>query len=324
MSAALVKPRIAFLGECMVELYHRPGDEPGVLRRTVGGDTLNAAVYCRRALGDTAAAEVHYVTRLGDDPFGLEIPPFIAAEGVETRHVEVAEGETTGLYAISRDDKGERSFSYWRSASAARRLFAQGRDRELEAELERFDGLVYSGISLAILSPEGRERLLELAARMKAAGRIVAFDGNYRPRLWASREDAAETIARAHAVSSLSLPGLDDEQVLYADADAETATRRLLALGATAAIVKSGGEPATIGDASGLRLVPGVAAPRIVDTTSAGDSFNGAALAALLLGAPIEDAARAGHRMASAVIGEYGAIVPRDATWWPDGPLASA
>ena len=321
--AASPKPRIAFLGECMVELYHRPGDEAGVMRRTVGGDTLNAAVYCRRALGDTGAAEVHYVTRVGDDAFGLEIPGFIEAEDVRTDHVEIAKGETTGLYAISRDDEGERSFSYWRSASAARRLFTDGRDEALEAELESFDGLVYSGISLAILSPEGRERLLALAERMKAAGRIVAFDGNYRPRLWASKEEAAETIARAHARASLSLPGLDDEQVLYADADAQGAVRRLLALGATSAIVKSGGEPALLGDATGLREVAGVTAPRIVDTTSAGDSFNGAALAALVSGASLEEAARAGHRMASAVIGEYGAIVPREATWWAEGPRTS-
>ena len=321
--AASPKPRIAFLGECMVELYHRPGDEAGVMRRTVGGDTLNAAVYCRRALGDTGAAEVHYVTRVGDDAFGLEIPDFIEAEDVRTDHVEIAKGETTGLYAISRDDKGERSFSYWRSASAARRLFTDGRDEALEAELESFDGLVYSGISLAILSPEGRKRLLALAGRMKAAGRIVAFDGNYRPRLWASKEEAAETIARAHARASLSLPGLDDEQVLYADADAQGAVQRLLKLGATSAIVKSGGDPALLGDASGLREVAGVKAPRIVDTTSAGDSFNGAALAALVSGASLEEAARAGHRMASAVIGEYGAIVPREATWWAKGPRTS-
>ncbi|WP_062113723.1 sugar kinase [Aureimonas sp. AU40] len=317
------RPRIAFLGECMIELYHRPGDEPGTMRRTVGGDTLNAAVYCRRALGDTGAAEVHYVTRVGDDPFGLDIPGFIEGEGVKAGHVEIAKGETTGLYAISRDDKGERSFSYWRSTSAARRLFAKGRDEALEAELEGFDGLVYSGISLAILSPEGRERLLALAGRMKAAGRIVAFDGNYRPRLWASKDEAAETIARAHANASLSLPGLDDEQALYGDADARGAVQRLLSLGATSAIVKSGGEPALLGDASGLREIAGVAAPAIVDTTSAGDSFNGAALAALLSGGTLEQAAEAGHRMASTVIGEYGAIVSREATWWAGGPLAA-
>ena len=87
--------------------------------------------------------------------------------------------------------------------------------------------------------------------------------------------------------------------------------------------VKSGGDPALLGDASGLREVAGVKAPRIVDTTSAGDSFNGAALAALVSGASLEEAARAGHRMASAVIGEYGAIVPREATWWAQGPRES-
>ncbi|MBB3998945.1 sugar kinase [Aureimonas pseudogalii] len=312
--------RIAFVGECMIELFHRPGDEAGTLRRTVGGDTLNAAVYCRRALGETAGVAVHYVTRIGDDPFGAEIPAFIAAEGVETDLVTVAPGETTGLYAISRDASGERSFAYWRSAAAARRLFAEGLDADLERTLEGFDALCFSGITLAILSPIGRTRLLDLARRMKAAGRIVAFDGNYRPRLWVSKEEAKAAIAEAHASASLSLPGLDDEQALFADVDARSATTRLLAMGASAAIVKSGGDPAMVSDAAGLREIAGVPAPRIVDTTSAGDSFNGAALAVLLTGGTLDEAARAGHRMASLVIGEYGAIVPRGATVWPEGP----
>ncbi|WP_062208092.1 sugar kinase [Aureimonas sp. AU12] len=315
--------RIAFVGECMIELFHRPGDEAGTLRRTVGGDTLNAAVYCRRALGETRDVEVHYVTRIGDDPFGAEIPAFIADEGVETGYVRVAPGETTGLYAISRDAAGERSFAYWRSTAAARRLFADGQDADIEHAIEGFDALCFSGISLAILTPEGRARLLDLASRMKAAGRIVAFDGNYRPRLWTSKDEAGAVIAEAHASASLSLPGLDDEQALFADADARSATERLLAMGASAAIVKSGGDPAIVGDASGLREIAGVAAPRIVDTTSAGDSFNGAALAVLLTGGTLDEAARAGHRMASLVIGEYGAIVPRGATVWPDGPRAT-
>ncbi|WP_061934037.1 sugar kinase [Aureimonas sp. AU22] len=313
--------RIAFLGECMIELYEKPGEAPGTMHRTVGGDTLNAAVYCRRALGDDASVAVHYVTRLGDDPFGREIPAFIESQGVETTHVHLAEGETTGLYAISRDSRGERSFAYWRSVAAARRLFTDGREAALARDLAGFDAFYFTGISLAILPPECRARLLSLAREMKAAGRIVGFDGNYRPRLWESADAARETIASAHGSATITMPGLDDEQALYGDRDALAAAERLLGFGASAAIVKSGGDPAVVAEPGHVREVAGQQAPRIVDTTAAGDSFNGAAMAVCLKGGTLDEAAEAGHRMASAVIGEYGAIVGREGTVWPRGPL---
>ncbi|WP_062012317.1 sugar kinase [Aureimonas sp. AU4] len=316
--------RIAFLGECMVELYHRPGDEPGLLRRTVGGDTLNAAVYCRRALGEAGNVEVAYVTRLGDDPFGREIPAFCAGHGIATDLIEMGPGETTGLYAISRDEAGERSFTYWRSAAAARSLFAKGGHKEIERAVESCDALFFSGITLAILAPEGRERLLVIARRMRDAGKLVGFDGNYRPRLWSDVATARRAIRAGHAVATLTMPGLDDEHALFGEETAEAAARRLIEFGAKSAIVKRGGGAAVLLDRQGLREVGAPALPGpIVDTTAAGDSFDGAALAALLLGGDLDAAAAAGHRMAGLVIGGYGAIVDDPRTRWNAGPLAA-
>ena len=51
----------------------------------------------------------------------------------------------------------------------------------------------------------------------------------------------------------------------------------------------------------------------VVDTTSAGDSFNAGYLAARLQGKSASAAARAGHRLASVVIQHRGAIIPLSA-----------
>jgi 2-dehydro-3-deoxygluconokinase len=54
-------------------------------------------------------------------------------------------------------------------------------------------------------------------------------------------------------------------------------------------------------------------APRVVDTTGAGDSFNAAYLAARLLDRPALEAARWGNRLAAVVVQHPGAIIPREA-----------
>ena len=74
-------------------------------------------------------------------------------------------------------------------------------------------------------------------------------------------------------------------------------------------VVKNGEEAATIlhyGDRQSSPAKPVTA----VDTSGAGDSFNGAYLAARLLGDTPADAARRAHRVAAAVIQVRGALAP--------------
>ena len=74
-------PRIALIGECMIELQHRAD---GSLQQSFGGDTLNTAVYLSRALGDNA--QIDYVTALGDDSFSDAMCQSWADEGIWPRH----------------------------------------------------------------------------------------------------------------------------------------------------------------------------------------------------------------------------------------------
>lgn len=71
--------------------------------------------------------------------------------------VQTIRGKAPGLYMIHVDE-GERSFSYWCGQSAARDL---ANDRAaLDLAFASADALYFSGITLAILPPQGRETLL--------------------------------------------------------------------------------------------------------------------------------------------------------------------
>lgn len=288
------------VGECMLELSERAD---GSIVKAFGGDTLNTAVYAARS-----GARVSYLTALGDDPFSDDMAAAWAAEGVGTSMVRRMEGRVPGLYWIKTDGRGERSFHYWRDAAPYRGLFRGPDAHAALADLRRAKWLYLTGISLAVLDVESRLGVLEAMREVVEAGGQVAFDINYRPQLWEDVAEAASTLQIALAWSTIALPGLDDMRAVFGANTAAAALRQLASFGVEEALVKDG--------AAGVRLSSGETIPaepvaRVVDTTAAGDAFNGAYLAARMAGLPPAEAARRGQAMAAKVIQAPGAIVPR-------------
>jgi len=293
--------RFLSIGECMVELS-QAGD--GLLRKGFAGDTLNTAWYARACL--PADWSVDYLTALGDDPTSDEMAAFIAGAGIGTTTIRRLPGRTPGLYMIQLKD-GERSFSYWRDASAARQLAADA--DHLRRSIESADVVYFSGITLAILSANDVETLLSELRRAKTAGKLVVFDPNIRPRLWADKNTMLTTISDGARAANLVMPSYDDEASHFGDPDVAATIARYHALGAETVVVKNGGDGATISLAGQPTRVPATPVDRIVDTTSAGDSFNGAFLARYLTSSDALNAAAYGARIAAQVIGAHGALI---------------
>lgn len=294
---------ILSLGEMMVELALRPD---GSAQVGFGGDTYNTAVYLSRLGCPTT-----YLTAFGDDAFSADARAALAAEAVSDAPCPTLPGRTMGLYAIRTDAAGERSFTYWRDRSPARDLFGAGHAPGVAAAIGGA-GMVYlSGISLWLYDAAGLDRLFALLAEARAGGTRVAFDGNYRPRLWgaADRSRARATYARMLALTDICLATHDDEAALWDDADPGASLRRLTGLGVGEVVVKCGPDGALVGTGT---LVPATRNPAPVDTTSAGDSFNAGYLAARLAGLDAVAAAGQGNHLAGAVIAHPGAIIPRD------------
>lgn len=297
---------IVSFGECMLEFQ---GQAFGTMRQTFGGDTLNTAVYLARC-ADPQRLRVHYATAVGDDPLSAGLLARWQAEGLAVDLVRRLDGRLPGLYLIDVDPAGERRFLYWRDQSAAKSYF-DAAPTPLEQALDRIDALYFSGISLAILPPAGRARLLAAAAALRARGAAVIFDNNYRPRLWPDTAAAREAFTQALAVATMALVTLDDEALRLDRPLDEALLADTLALPVPELVVKRGASPTLLrlaGEAP--RAVPTEPVAQVVDTTAAGDSFAGAYLAARLAGASAEQAARAGNRLAARVVQHPGAIIP--------------
>ena len=302
--------KLAAIGECMVEAtLDRAGPFAGPARLGFGGDTLNTAVYARRCL-PRGQGQVAYVTALGDDVFSDSMIAAWQAEGLDTDLVYRLPGRRPGFYAIATDEEGERSFHYWRREAAVRSLLEEQRDADLAERLQGFDMIYLSGITLAILGEDGRRSLLDLLQGLRDAGTTLAFDGNHRPALWPNPAAARSAYEAMGRLTDIALPTFDDEAALHGDGSAETTAKRWLDSGAREVVVKLGAEGCAVFTPEDSRRVPGEEVERVIDTTAAGDSFNGAYLAARLLGeAPAQAAAR-GCALAAEVIQHKGAIIP--------------
>lgn len=302
--------KIASIGECMIELWQN-SQQAERMQRTFGGDTLNTAVYAARCLSDIAAAQVDYVTALGDDPFSTELLNAWQAEGVGTGLVARLPGKLPGLYIIRTDDQGERSFYYWRENAAARELFRVAQTESLLQTLSRYDFIYLSAITLAILDESSREGLLELLKTVRKNGGKVGFDSNYRPRLWPDPPSTRRWLEKVLQHTDIGFPTFDDEIQLYDDHSAEQTARRYHQLGVSEVVVKCGKQPCLVSYSDQQSYVSGETVAQPVDTTAAGDSFNAAYFSTRLSGSSPEQAAQAGHTLAARVISHQGAIIPK-------------
>jgi 2-dehydro-3-deoxygluconokinase len=301
--------RVACIGECMIELNQRDRE---TLALAFGGDTLNTAVYLARVNPHERLA-VDYITALGDDPYSDAMIAMWRGEGIGTGSVARLPGKLPGLYLIRIDDKGERRFFYYRSAAAARDLFADARTTPLLASLADYDLVYFSAITLSILGEGARERFFVALAAARVKGCRIAFDSNYRPAGWPDPAAARAVIGRFLTYVDIALPTFDDEAALFEDRDADATATRYADAGVREIAVKLGAEGCLLDIAGERQLVAVSRQIKPIDTTAAGDSFNAGYLSGRLAGRSARDAALAGHRLAAAKIAHRGAIIPREA-----------
>ncbi len=303
--------RIALIGECMIELNGAPF---GAMTQAFGGDSLNTAVYLARVAGEKVA--IDYVSALGCDAISSGMLERWQQEGVGTDLVLRDSTRQPGLYLIQLDDQGERTFLYWRNQSAARYMMQHADFGQIETALSKVDMVYLSGISLAILPAEDRVKLVELLATLRQQGVEVAFDSNYRPALWRDADEARDCYREIFAITDLALVTNDDEANLWGDSDEQATLSRLQAAGVKKAVVKMGAkgnlyQEFAAGDVETIGTTP---VETVVDTTSAGDSFNAGFLAGYLQGKDAQQCSHQGHQLAGIVIQHKGAIIPKQAT----------
>ena len=295
-------------GESMVEFFaEQPLADALVFQKAYGGDAMNVLVAAAR-LG----ARGGFISKVGDDPFARYLRAEWQREGLDLTHAPVVPG-FNAVYFITVLEGGQREFTYYRAGSAASTFRAE----ELPlAALTTAKAFYTSGITQA-LGPNCRAAVLAAVRAARAAGVFVAFDPNLRLKLWTLAEARAAFAEVLPYTDAVLISGPEESRTLLELDDPVEIAASLHARGVRIVGVKQGERGCTVSTEGRCEQVPALPVA-VVDTTGAGDAFNGAFLYGMTQGWDAIASARLGVVHASLKCRGRGAVASlpaRDETY---------
>jgi len=292
-------PDIISIGECMIELFaEEPIETADTFTRSLAGDSFNICVAAQR-LGTSTG----YVTRLGDDPFADYLLGAFQSLGIDTSGVRRIQG-FNAVHFVAQLPSGDRDFIYYRSGSAPSTLEPSDLDEEYIGSARV---LHCSGVAQAI-SESARATVLRAAQVAKEKGIKVSYDPNYRHQLWRP-EDLREAASELIPYVDYFLPNVpDDSRALMDTEDPYAVVNHFRGLGVPVVAVTCGEQGALIGCDEGVFEIPPHMPDTVIDTTAAGDAFNGAFIHGLLNGMSVAEAGRLGTVTAGLKLRGRGAL----------------
>jgi ribokinase len=271
-----------------VDRIPKPGETVigGEFSIAAGGKGANQAVAAARAGG-----KVTFIARVGDDMFGQQAMEGFVADGIDASHVIRESDAPSGVALIFVDEHGENSIAV-----------ASGANARLTPEdvLSARDAITSADVLVAQLETplDTVHAAVDLAA--KHGVRVVLNPAPAR--------HLPEEILRHVSVLT---PNETEVELLTGievsnDAAALAAAERLNAVGVEAILITLGSRGAFIFDSDHAELVPGFKV-EAVDTTAAGDVFNGALAVALAECSPLPKAVRFANAAAALSVTKLGA-----------------
>ena len=263
------------------------------VRPVEGGSTANTAVAISR-LG----IPVMFAGTCGNDAYGKMLKEGLDREHVDTTLLGFDDEKTTQLVLLVLNEKGDRTAFACPSHSGSQHAIT--RDRIPDDITERICWLHVTGMMLR--EDPAASTQLDLMQRCREAGVPVSFDVNVRVEAL-NNPTFAENLRKARSLADVILgSAIDEIPLLAGERDPETAARTLAAGGATV-IVRSGELGADL-YCRDERLHYPAFRVSVADTVGAGDTFDGAYIAARLNGLTNADAIREANAAAAICVSQ--------------------
>jgi len=240
----------------------------GVFERQGGGKSANQAVAAARV-----GARVRFVGAVGDDDEGRRAVAGLRAEGVVTDGVMRLAGVPTGVALIVVDAAGENQIAVASGANAA---------------------LTGDQVTAALAMEEpapGTVCLIGFEVGDEAVLAAAAWAARHHLTCIVNPAPARPLPAGLAASRPILTPNLGEAVVLSGEGEADAAAIVLRYETRAAVLVTLGAEGVLVADDAGIDRLPALTL-EVLDTTGAGDAFNGILAAELSRGAPLREATR--------------------------------
>lgn len=296
----MTKPHILVIGSSNTDMIVKADRIPLAGETVLGGEFLtapggkgaNQAVAAARAGG-----EVVFIARVGNDGFGKQALAGFAKEGIDTEHVITDAVAPSGVALIVVAKNGENSIAV-----------APGANRKLSREDIENAKALFSRVALVVMQLETPLEAVQAAADLaESAGTPIIL--NPAPASALPLELLRKlTVLTPNETEAELLTGIKIESF----DDAGRAASVFRAMGVQTVAITLGARGAFVATDDRMFTVPAFRVDA-VDTTAAGDTFNGALAVALAEGEPIESAVHFANAAAAISVTRLGAqpSVPR-------------
>lgn len=257
------------IGECLIDFTPAGVNNQGIqlFGENPGGAPANVLAMYSRLGGKTG-----FIGRVGDDGFGKYLAKVMQNAHIDIRGMQVDKEIPTTLAFVQLDEKGDRSFSFYRKPGADIRLSKH----EIPADIIEH-ALIFHFGSVSLTDEPSRSTTLEAVSDARKNGSIISFDPNYRPLLWKDESKARESILNCLDEVHILKVSDDEMTLLTGETNIEKGASKLRKMGPILVVVTMGEKGAYFDAPAGTGMVPGFSVNSI-DTTGAGDSFWGTLL----------------------------------------------
>tara|TARA_B100001250_G_scaffold216281_1_gene185587 strand:+ start:33 stop:929 length:897 start_codon:yes stop_codon:yes gene_type:complete len=295
-----MKIKICAIGECMMELTNTKME---LYSQSIAGDTLNFTSYLDKKIFDSS-----YFTAVGTSEISKRVISFLKEQNIKTNLVSRINFHEVGLYLIENSKSGEKIFYYWRDNSAAKFFFNNRNIKKFKNQLEKFDYVYFSGITLSLFENNNFHNFIILLELLKKKQVKIIFDFNIRIKRWSKK--------KLFSYFSKSIPYVDilfasgqDLNFLKGNASLKTFTNLIKKYNIKHGIYRNSARLNYSFYKNERYFIINKVKSKVIDTSGAGDGYNAAYISNFIKFNNPQKALHAASQIGAKIVMKKGAIV---------------
>jgi fructokinase len=260
---------VVALGELLIDFtpagISNAGNE--LFEKNPGGAPANVLAAVSK-LGKSTA----FLGMVGEDQFGIFLKEVLKKNGINVTGMKFSKEINTTLAFVHLDEKGDRSFSFYRKPGADMMLTKD----DIDYDVIKNSKIFHFG-SISMTDEPSRSATLAAVEFAKANGLIISYDPNFRPPLWKSAGDAVENMKVGLKYADILKISEEELELITGIKDMDKGAAMLYDMGVKVVLVTLGPRGCFYRYKGGTGRLD-TYDTKVVDTTGAGDSFLGGVL----------------------------------------------